>query len=609
MVTNQTTSRMPTKRSSAGRDALTWPYVAALALLWAAVYSAGLWWIAQSSATQQREAAVGRTEMLADHLSNSIEPLLAGGELSAVRRLITEASYQQNLTECKLVLSDGRPLVDADLDRPQLTVMPASLPESESAQADTRVISGAILVDRPVPLPGQGEATLSLVTAVPPANAVIRPMLPGAGLVGLLGLVGGLLIIRKMRNRLAVLSLIRGALREAGQGEPDLSALSVNPAWGAEASGWNRLLGQSQLQEEASTDQALESINKRSDGGHLEEACEGMWSGMLLTDARGRISYLNGAAAASLAIDAEESAGQPLVPMLGDEEMASLAEQVLSGSGPGRVRHEMQIGEGMEQNTLRVTMRRLKDSGGLVMTLDDVTQQRVADASRHDFVNRATHELRTPLTNIRLYVETAQDDGESDAELRGECLNVISRESQRLERLVSEMLSVSEIEAGSMTIRRDDVRLDQLFKSLQQDYTANATQNNVELRFDLPPKLPAIQGDRDKLAIVLQNLLGNAIKYTPDGGEVSVGVDLSATELIIEVRDSGIGISEEDQQHVFEKFYRANDPRLGDITGSGLGLALAYEIVRLHGGEMSVESVLNEGSTFRVTLPIRAEGL
>lgn len=254
-------------------------------------------------------------------------------------------------------------------------------------------------------------------------------------------------------------------------------------------------------------------------------------------------------------------------------------------------------------------MRRMMNSGGVMLTIEDVTQQRTAEASRHDFVSQATHELRTPLTNIRLYVETAQTDGEDDKELRGECLNVINRESQRLERLVTEMLSVSEIEAGSMTIRKDDVRLDQLFKSLQQDYSGSAAKKNIELRFDLPPKLPAVQGDRDKLTVVIQNLLGNAVKYTPENGEVNVSVDLSATELNIEVRDSGIGISEEDQQHVFEKFYRANDPRLGDITGSGLGLALAHEIVRLHGGEMSVESVLNEGSTFRVALPITAEGM
>lgn len=601
--------KMSSKRPDAGQPSLTWPFVVSLAVVFALTYVAGLWWVTQSSIRQQHDAAVERMEMLADQLSTSIEPLLASGELSAVRRLVTEAGYQQRLTTCRLHLSDGRPLADADLDKPQMTAMPVVWPTSESQAADTRILNGEIFVDRSVPVPSKGEATLSLVTPLPPTNALVQPVLPGAALIGLLGLASGTLVVRKLRCKLEIFSLIRGALRDAGEGVPDLSSLAVNPSWGPEAAGWNRLLASQQLQEQTRAEHTLEMLNTQSDGGTLEDACQGLGDGLLLADARGRVVYLNGAAAASLLMDQDVAQGMPLAPMLANAELRELVEQMFSGSGPGRIQYELTQGYENEQSTLRVILRRLTDTGGLVMTLEDVTQQRVAEASRHDFVNRATHELRTPLTNIRLYVETAQTDGENDKELRGDCLNVISRESQRLERLVSEMLSVSEIEAGSLTIRRDDVRLDQMFKTLEQDYRQSASQKDIDLRFDLPPKLPTIQGDRDKLAIVVQNLLGNALKYTSESGQVQVGVDLSATELIIEFRDSGIGISEEDQAHVFEKFYRANDPRLGDITGSGLGLALAHEIVRLHGGELSVESELNEGSTFRVVLPVTAEGV
>jgi len=609
MQLNHVISKMFTRRPSAGQKSLAWPYVAAFAGLFVLAYAAGLWWFVQTAARQQQQQAVAQAEDLADQLSSSVEPLLASEELSSVRRLLVEAGYQRQLSQCKLLLSDGRPLVDSDLDKPQMTVLPASWPEGAGSAAATRVVGGEILVDRPVPVPGKGEATLSLAVPVPESLGLIQPALPGAALIGLGALGGGVVLLRKLRGRLAVLTLIREALRDAGEGTPDLSELAVDPARGAEAKGWNRLLAGQQVQETARVEQALGALNTRQGGGALEDACAGLADGLVLTDARGRLVYVNGAAAAHLQIDRDTAANAELRPLITDDELASHVEQVLSGTGPGRVAYEMVLGDSGEQSTLRITLKRLQESGGMIMTLEDVTQQRVAEASRHDFVSRATHELRTPLTNIRLYVETAQTDGEDDKELRGECLNVISRESQRLERLVSEMLSVSEIEAGSLTMRRDDVRLDQLFKSLQQDYTATATQKTIDLRFDLPPKLPAIQGDRDRLAIVLQNLLGNAIKYTPEGGTVSVGVDLTATELIIEVRDSGIGISEEDQQHVFEKFYRANDPRLGDITGSGLGLALAHEIVRLHGGDLTVESVFNEGSTFRVVLPVTAEGV
>ncbi|MEO0475766.1 MAG: ATP-binding protein [Planctomycetota bacterium] len=583
--------------------------MAAIVTVCLLTYAAGMWWVAQSSANQQREQAIVRVEMLAESLSSSIEPLLANGELSAVRRLISEAGFQQQLDTCQVLLADGSTLVDANLDKPQLTVIPASWPSEQTASSGTVVIQDSVQVDQVVPVGGDAEVVLTLSSTLQPSTMLIKPMLPGAALIGFLGLLFGVLVLRKMQGRLAVLTLIRGALRDAGQGMPDLAALTVNPAWGAEAAGWNRLVTLTQSRQQEEIEKTLSALNSRSGGSVLEEACEGIGQGLVLTDARGDIAYLNGTAAATLGVEIEDTLEQPLSPLLINEEQADLFEQMLTGNGPGRVRHEIDLGEGLDKSTLRMTMRRMVDSGGVMLMVEDVTQQRTAEASRHDFVSQATHELRTPLTNIRLYVETAQTDGEEDKELRGECLNVISRESQRLERLVSEMLSVSEIEAGSMTIRRDDVRLDQLFKSLEQDYKQNASKKNIDLRFDLPPKLPAIQGDRDRLAIVVQNLLGNAIKYTPEGGEVSVGVDLSATELNIEVRDSGIGISEEDQARVFEKFYRANDPRLGDITGSGLGLALAYEIIRLHGGEMTVESELNEGSLFRVTLPISAEGV
>lgn len=603
------TSRIPTKRLGPKGQALTWPYLAAIVVVGMLTYGAGLWWVAQSSVNQQREQAIARLEMLADHLSSSLEPLLASDELSAVRRLVSEAGYQQQLDTCRVLLGDGQTLVDANLEKPQLMVMPASWPSDKAAASDTRVIHDSVQVEREVPVAGKGQALLTLSSTLTPPTSLIKPVLPGAVLIGLLGLAFGALVLKKLQGRLAVLTLIRGALRDAGSGMPNLAALEVNPAWGAEAQGWNRLIKLTEARQQEDIEQTLSALNARSGGGALEEACEGIGQGMLLADARGKVVYFNGTAAATLGLDSDKMLDKPLSPLLPNQEQAELFEQMLAGNGPGRVRHEVELGEGLDKSTLRMTMRRLTDSGGVMLVVEDITQQRTAEASRHDFVSQATHELRTPLTNIRLYVETAQTDGEDDKELRGECLNVISRESQRLERLVSEMLSVSEIEAGSMTIRKDDVRLDQLFKSLEQDYKQNAATKNIDLRFDLPPKLPAIQGDRDKLSIVVQNMLGNAIKYTPDGGDVTVSVDLSATELNIEFRDTGIGISEEDQPHVFEKFYRANDPRLGDITGSGLGLALAYEIIRLHGGEMTVESVLNEGSLFRVTLPISAEGL
>jgi signal transduction histidine kinase len=239
-----------------------------------------------------------------------------------------------------------------------------------------------------------------------------------------------------------------------------------------------------------------------------------------------------------------------------------------------------------------------------VVVVEDVTQQRVADESRNAFVAQATHELRTPLTNIRLYVETMLEDPE-DGAVRSKCVNVINTESRRLERIVGDMLSVSEIEAGSLKLRPGEVRLDAFFEELEADYRAQAGDKEIALKFDLPPKLPVLEGDRDKLMLALHNLVGNALKYTPAGGAVTVKVTEEGGWLSVAVTDTGIGIKAEEQELVFERFYRAKDKRIGGITGSGIGLSLARDVTRLHGGEIAVRSEIDKGSTFTLRVPVR----
>lgn len=599
------------RRGRTRSEALTWPIGAAFLSVLVVTFGAGVWWMARTAVTQSRDEAVRRAEALADNLSATSEPLLASGELSAVRRLLSEAALQNGFETCQITLGDGRALADADQSKPQMTVMPASWPGSGSVESHTRVVAGRVQLSRPVPVPEQGHAQLEIGMPLPPANAALGPALPGVGAIGASGLIGMLLVYRKLRGRLAVLTMIRGALRDAEQGV-DPEALRLDPRWAHEAEGWNRLLDDRVAADHAELDRQLEALGQQAGrGGPLEAGCDGFWQGLVVFDALGKIAYANGAACGALGWARDEIVGQTWGEAVYDAEVQSAVEQAFTGQGPARYVIERERELGSTTNVLRFNIRPVGsgETAGALLVIEDVTQMRVAESARHDFVAQATHELRTPLTNIRMYLEQAQDEGGEDPNLMGECLNVIGRESQRLERLVSEMLSVSEIEAGAIALKQDDVRLDTLFKSLESDYDALAQEKQIDLSFDLPPKLPAIKGDRDKLSVVFQNLVGNAVKYTPDGGEVRVSVEVSATQLTFEVSDSGIGISDEDQERIFEKFSRANDPRIGEITGSGLGLALAREITRLHRGELTVESELNEGSTFRAVFPIKVDGV
>jgi two-component system sensor histidine kinase VicK len=323
----------------------------------------------------------------------------------------------------------------------------------------------------------------------------------------------------------------------------------------------------------------------------------------------GRLECVNAAAAMFLRSTREKLVGSLLSSSGVDGSVVELIES-LRGAGASR-RGSVEVREtgggesDAEPGVFRFNARRAGrgDAGSIVLVIEDVTQQRLADESRTTLLASAAHELRTPLTNIRLWLEEYVDAGEDDEATRNEAINVIGQESRRLERIVTDVLSVSELEAGSIRLNIGDIRLDALLRELESDFRAQAEETGVRLAFDVPPRVPVVEGDRDRFELVLHNLVGNALKYTSRGGAVSVSLEEEEREVSIAVRDTGFGISDEEQERVFERFYRAGDDRLDGITGTGLGLSIAREVMRRHGGDIRLESKLNEGSTFTVRMP------
>ena len=154
-----------------------------------------------------------------------------------------------------------------------------------------------------------------------------------------------------------------------------------------------------------------------------------------------------------------------------------------------------------------------------------------------------------------------------------------------------------------MSLKIDDVSPAKLLEDLQSDYQNQARERNIEFTVNRPPKLEVVFGDREKIGLLLHNIVGNAMKYTPDGGAVTITATQDAMDWRVEVRDTGPGIAPDEQEKVFEKFYRASNAKTSDVVGTGLGLALAAEIARLHDGEITLQSELGEGCTFTVRLP------
>jgi len=572
--------------------------------------SAMAWNLVHAQRDVAREASGRHLRAVGDLLAKTTDALLAANEMSTLRCVITEAGVNHNLDSCRIVLPDGSVIAAAEPSRITLATLPDSWPGS--AGAKTESLDGEMLsLSYPIDVPKRGPVSLEIVVPIAGiAGTAVRGKTAAAVISGL-GFISLLLVYRHARRRLRAIGSIRRALLAMKAGEEEAAALEVSPAFGAEAEAWNQLLADKEnLKKRAALEQARDSLLSRSGAdSEIRAACDSMPHGLMLIGNDMRAIYANGAASVLLQTTPERLVGAAMDELGADEKVIEAIHNAAKGPTYKRTIVEIEREGSTGNSTLRFIVRpvRREDLGIAMVIIEDITQQRVAEASRNSFLAQATHELRTPLTNIRMYVEMALEDGQDDPVATGKCLNTINEESRRLERIVSDILSISEIEVGSFKLKRDDVRLEVLFEQLKADYEPQTREKQVELNFDVPPKLPVLHADRDKIALALHNLLGNALKYTPADGRVTLHASVDDQKVTIDVTDTGIGISEDDMARIFEKFYRAKDKRIHNITGSGLGLALAREVIRLHGGDIAVESELNKGSTFTLTLPISSE--
>lgn len=511
------------------------------------------------------------------------------------------------------MLLDGRVLADAEPSLITAPRVPDRWPKGPGPGEELAIKDGIIRLVHQLDIPGRGAARLDLTASTQPVGVSRWPAHLGIAVIAATALVGLLLVYRHARSRLRTLGEIRESLLAMHHGEQSMAAVQLRGHLGKEADAWNRLLLENQkVKQQQVADRARQSFGTdRHSSGGIAAACDVMSQGLLLVDRKGKIIYANGAAGNFLNLTGKQLAGSPINDLIDHEEIQELMLATTSGANKRRGSIEIDLRSPVDGGTgvLRFSVRPVpgNHTAGALVLIEDITQQRAAEDARHAFVAQATHELRTPLTNIRLSAENAIDAGNEDGTVKAQCLNIINEEAHRLERIVADMLSVAEIEAGAIALSHDDVPLENIFERLRADYQSQADEKKIDLKFELPKKYPKIEGDRDKILLALHNLLGNALKYTPEGKQVVVTVDEEDKQLAIHVSDTGIGIDHEYLASIFEKFYRAKDKRVNKITGSGLGLALAREVIRLHGGDITVESQLNQGSSFTLTLPVSAQ--
>ena len=247
----------------------------------------------------------------------------------------------------------------------------------------------------------------------------------------------------------------------------------------------------------------------------------------------------------------------------------------------------------------------LDGEGGVIAVIHDVTEQRRLDDARREFVANVSHELRTPLTNIRSYTETLLDAaGELPLDTEKQFLGVISSESERMARIVTDLLTLSKLDYGRMELRMTRFSVSDLLKKVTNAMKLTAEDSGHMILVETEPNLPPMVGDRERIEQVVVNILSNAVKYTPSGGRIRLTAQRAGTNHVrVTVEDNGVGIPADDVPRLFERFYRVDKARSRAAGGTGLGLAIAKEIVEQHEGKIALTSEYGKGTTVTITLP------
>jgi two-component system phosphate regulon sensor histidine kinase PhoR len=240
-----------------------------------------------------------------------------------------------------------------------------------------------------------------------------------------------------------------------------------------------------------------------------------------------------------------------------------------------------------------------------MLVFHDVTRLKQLERMRVDFVANVTHEIKTPLTAIMGFVETLQEGAIEDRATAKKFLLTIAKHAERLNRLVEDLLTISNLELGEMHLSFESVALSGIAENVLNMYQLKAREKRVDLVSDIPEDLPPIRADRDRLSQILINILDNAVKFTPEGGTVSVSAAPAPDrEVVVRVADTGIGVPRDEVSRLGERFYRVDRGRSRELGGTGLGLSIVKHLVLVHKGRMEIESQLGRGTAVSIYFPI-----
>lgn len=335
----------------------------------------------------------------------------------------------------------------------------------------------------------------------------------------------------------------------------------------------------------------------------LQAILTSMTDGVIAIDREGHILLINPMVETMFSVRQEDVMGKSVIEVIRNYDLEKLLLGALAGNDS--FTREIQMLSPMVR-TFRVHLAPLKNASGpvgVVAVLRDITEIKELEQMRTDFVANVSHELRTPLTSIKGFVETLLDGAIEDKTVARHFLDIINDESDRLSRLINDILTLSRLEEKDAGVNKAPVEMAKVINNIVSILHSRIKEKNLDLRTDIADNLPVIQADQDMMGQLFINLLDNAIKYTPSGGRIRVEVQPAQQGIKVTVSDTGIGIPGKSLPRLFERFYRVDKARSREMGGTGLGLAIVKHILEQHGGSIEVQSELGRGTAFTFYLP------
>ena len=333
---------------------------------------------------------------------------------------------------------------------------------------------------------------------------------------------------------------------------------------------------------------------------------ERMSEGVVMLDEKDKLVVLNSAARDFLGYRDEELDARRFLGLLNGLNLLNSYDEIKNSGG--RWEKELCLNNPQCPRIIRLEADLINDADrflGLVMVLRDITKEKELDKMKDDFVSLVSHELRTPLAGIKGATENLLDEIPGGLNpSQKDCLALTRRNIERLERLISDLLDISRMEAGKIKLDKKPVDINAVISEVLRLLESPAGNSGLKFLTSFAGSLPLVEADPDRMIQVVTNLVGNAVKFTPAGGRITVSTFQEENNVRVDVVDTGIGISREDAERVFDKFYQIHSPDVKQKKGTGLGLTICKGIVEEHGGKIWVEPASGEGSRFSFTLPI-----